>query len=328
MLNRHRFKVLSGIVLSSVVLISCSKNNNASLGNNNEAPHKLVIGFQKSNLNAITLKSEETLLKKHLPNVHIEWKEFPAGPQLLEALSTGSVDLGSVGNTPPLFAQAGNKDLRYVAYEQSHPKTQAMIIKSDNHQIKTLSDLKGKRIALQRGSSAHDLLDKILQKAQLQWSDIQPIWLPPADARAAFEKQTVDAWVTWEPFLSVALENNHAKVFTNLQPFGQSYSFIMGNPDFIDKHPKTAQKFIHATNDAAHWIIKNPEKTLTLYSTAIGLNKDITQKVINNRFQPSLLKPITPNVIEAQQKIADRFAQEKLIPQHIKVENMVSHVIS
>ncbi|WP_081403393.1 aliphatic sulfonate ABC transporter substrate-binding protein [Acinetobacter equi] len=293
----------------------------------NHPTEKIVIGFQKGNLNLITLKSEDNLLKEYFPNTKIEWKEFPAGPQMLEALSAGSVDIGSVGNTPPIFAQSGDKELRYVAYEQSHPKTQAIITANNNDQIQNLSDLKGKRIALQRGSSAHDLLDKILQNANLKWTDIIPIWLPPADARAAFDKKTIDAWVTWEPYLSVALDTGHAKVLTDSTPFGNSYSFIIANPTFVQKNPLAINQFIQAINDAAYWIVKNPEKALTNYANTIGLDKKITKQVINKRFQPSLIHPINEEVLKSQQKIADRFAQEKLIPKKIDINNVSFQVI-
>lgn len=314
-------KIFGSVLLSSAIMSGCSKSDGNAIHNEDNV-NKIVIGYQKSSLNSIALKSETTLLKKHFPNTKIEWKEFPAGPQMLEALSAGSVDLGSVGNTPPIFAQSGNKDLIYVAYEKSHPKTQALIISKNNNKIQTLSDLKGKRIALQRGSSAHDLLDKILQKANLKWSDIEPIWLPPADARAAFDKKTVDAWVSWEPYLTVALESGNAKLLTDSNPFGNAYSFVIGNPKFVHEHPDITQKFIYAYNDAAHWIVDNPQKALEKYSQAIGLNTTTTQKVINNRYQPSLMAPLTNEVIKTQQNIADRFAQEKLIPQKIEVSKI------
>lgn len=321
MSNKSYLNFFGSILFSSVLISGCSQSVENTIEKSDEV-NKIVIGYQKSSLNSIALRSEEALLKKHFPKTKIEWKEFPAGPQMLEALSAGSVDLGSVGNTPPIFAQSGNKDLIYIAYEKSHPKTQALIIANDNKEIKSLSDLKGKRIALQRGSSAHDLLDKILQKANLQWSDIQPIWLPPADARAAFDKKTVDAWVSWEPYLTVALDSGHAKLLTDSQPFGTAYSFVIGNPKFVQQHPKITEKFIQASNDAAHWIVDHPQKALERYSKAIGLDTTTTQKVINNRYQPSLLAPVTHEVIDAQQQIADRFTQEKLIPQKIDVSKI------
>ena len=317
--------IFSSILVSSVLLTACSPSRpdaDQKSEVKNPTLDKLVIGYQKSSLNAITLKSDPQLLQSHFPQTQIEWKEFPAGPQLLEALSVGSVDFGSVGNTPPLFAQSGNKNLVYVAYEKSHPQSLGLLVHKDSL-IQSLADLKGKRIALTRGSNAHDLLDKILQKAQLQWQDIQPIWLAPADARAAFDKQTVDAWLIWEPFQSVALQSGHARVLTDATPFEQSYSFIIANPDFLNQHPKAATQFIAASNDAAHWVVKHSDQAIKLYSNAIGIDNNIAAIVLQKRYQPALLEPINTEVIAAQQRIADRFSAEKLIPHQIDVGKFV-----
>ena len=312
-------------LISSLVLSACNKSTEQAdhSPNSSAAPLKqLVIGYQKSSLNSITLKSDPALLQQYFPNTQIEWKEFPAGPQLLEALSVSSVDFGSVGNTPPIFAQAGNKNLSYVAYEKSHPKALGLLVHQDSP-IQHLSDLKNKRIALQRGSNAHDLLDKILQKAHLSWTDIQPIWLAPADARAAFDQKTVDAWLIWEPFQSVALQGGHARVLTDASPFEQSYSFIIGNPDFLKQHPQAATQFIAASNDAAHWVVKHADQAVQLYSDAIGIDPKIAATVLQKRYQPALLEPLNTQVIAAQQQIANRFSAEKLIPQPIEVAKFV-----
>ncbi|WP_442769155.1 aliphatic sulfonate ABC transporter substrate-binding protein, partial [Acinetobacter bohemicus] len=155
----------------------------------------LSIGYQKSSLNLLVAR-QQALFEQQFPQAKIEWREFPAGPQMLEALAVNAVDFGYVGNTPPIFAQAANKDLRYIGYEVVPEQSQALVIPASSS-IKTIADLKGKRIAVQKGSSAHELLAKVLQKAGLSWTDIQPIWLPPADARAAFDKQSIDAWSIW-----------------------------------------------------------------------------------------------------------------------------------
>ena len=318
-------KSLGLSLLASLLLSACTKPAETTQTQTQAATDevkKLVIGYQKSSLNSITLKSDPQLLQQHFPNTHIEWKEFPAGPQLLEALSVGSVDFGSVGNTPPIFAQSGNKNLTYVAYEKSHPESLGLLVAKDSP-IQNLQDLKGKRIALQRGSNAHDLLDKILQKANLTWSEIEPIWLAPADARAAFDKKTVDAWLIWEPFQSVALQGGHARVLIDAKPFEQGYSFIIANPDFVEQHPQAVNQYIQASNAAAEWVVDHHDQAVKLYSQAIGVSPEIADIVLQKRYQPSLLATLTPNVVAAQQSIADRFSAEKLIPQKIDVSKFV-----
>ena len=304
--------------------LSACNSQDASTTQSKNAAHldHLAIGYQKSSLSAITLKSDPTLLKKHFPDTHIEWKEFPAGPQLLEALAVGSVDFGLVGNTPPLFAQAGNKKLVYVAYEHYYPKSLGLLVHQDSS-IQNLQQLKGQRIALQRGSSAHDLLDQVLRRANLTWQDIEPIWLTPADARAAFDQKSIDAWMIWEPFQSVALQDGTARVLTDAQTFAPSYSFVMAHPEFIQQHPQAAEQYIHAANDAAQWVVQHHDKAVQIYSQAIGIPKDIADIVVKKREQPTLLHPINYDVLLAQQQIADRFSSEKLIPQKIDVAEFV-----
>ena len=162
-----------------------------------------------------------------------------------------------------------------------------------------------------------------MQKAQLSWADIQPIWLAPADARAAFDKKTVDAWLIWEPFQAVALQGGHARVLTDAQPFEQGYSFVIANPEFVQQHPKAVTQYINASNAAADWVVKYPQDAIKLYSQAIGVSPEIAEIVLKKRYQPSLLATLTPNVVQAQQNIADRFSAEKLIPQKIDVSKFV-----
>jgi len=142
-------------------------------------------------------------LEKNLAaqGVHVKWVEFPAGPQLLEGLNVGSVVFGEAGEAPPIFAQAANPNLVYVANQPPAPTAEALIVQKDSP-IQSVQDLKGKRIALNKGSNVHYLLLKLLEANNLTLNDIQPVYLPPSDARAAFEKGAVDAWVIWDPFFA------------------------------------------------------------------------------------------------------------------------------
>ena len=281
----------------------------------------LSIGYQKSSLNLLVAR-QQALFEQQFPQAKIEWREFPAGPQMLEALAVNAVDFGYVGNTPPIFAQAANKDLRYIGYEVVPEQSQALVIPAGSS-IKTIADLKGKRIAVQKGSSAHELLAKVLQKAGLSWTDIQPIWLPPADARAAFDKQSIDAWSIWDPYLSAAELDSKAKVLTSAADFPKTYSFYIANPKFITEHPQAVTQFIGGLNSADQWILKNQTLALDIYAQSTGLNKTIAQRVFDRRLKPSPIQTLTPEVIQTQQNIADLFQQVQLIPQKINVQDAV-----
>ena len=281
----------------------------------------IAIGFQKSALNLLVARDEK-LLEKEFPNTNIEWKEFPAGPQMLEALAVGAVDYGFVGNTPPIFAQSAGKDLTYVGYEVYSDGSLALVVPQQSS-IQKIDDLKGKRIALQKGSSAHEFLSKILVKAGLSWSDIQPIWLPPADARAAFDKKSVDAWAIWDPFLSAAELQGHARIVTRTGDFDKTYTYYVANPKFVNAHPQATEGVLKALNQADQWIVKNQTLALQVYQKNTGLPVEVAKNAFDRRNKPSPVQPLSAEVIQSQQNIADQFHQLGLIPNKINVQPVI-----
>lgn len=316
------FKTLGviGVTALSVSLAACQKQE-ANTNTVNDEVKTLTLGFQKSAANFLVARQQK-ILEQEFPQTKIEWKDFPAGPQLLEALSVGAVDVGVVGNTPPIFAQAAGKELTYVGYEVQPTVNQAILIHKDSS-IKNIQDLKGKRIALQKGSNMHEFLANALNKAGLKWSDIEPIWLPPADAGAAFDKKSVDAWAIWEPNLTTAIETTQAKTLIDGQVFPKTYLYYVAHPTFAQAHPDAIKKVIKSLNQADEWIIKNPDEALKTYVASTGLDEKIAQIVLNKRLKPSLVYPINEEVIKSQQKIADLFYSEKLLPKQINIQDAV-----
>src|SRR5580692_5825372 len=158
------------------------------------ADHIVRIGYQKYG-NLILLKGTGALDKTlAAQGVSVEWVEFPSGPPLLEALNAGAIDIGQAGEAPPIFAQAANAGFVYVAHEPAAPQGEAILVPHDST-IKSVADLKGKKVALNKGSNVHYLLVKLLEQSGVKYSEIELVFLAPADARAAFETGAVDAWV-------------------------------------------------------------------------------------------------------------------------------------
>ena len=280
---------------------------------------QITIGYQKSAL-TLLITREQKLLEQQFAGAQIQWKEFPAGPQTLEALSVGAIDLGFVGNTPPIFAQSADKNIRYAAYE-AVPITSQALVTAESSPIKSIEDLRGKRIAVQKGSSSHELLGKILHKAGLTWADITPVWLPPADARAAFDQQAIDAWVIWDPFLSVAERDAKAKVLIDGSAFPATYQYYIANPKFALAHPEAISKFITATNLANQWMLQHPEPTVKSYAQAIGQDQQIAAQALAKRPKDITIRTLTADIADSQQKIADSFYQQHLIPNQITIKN-------
>lgn len=323
-----RFKTTFSIGLTSLFIfglsacqkpetpVSSSKKSNAS--QQVTTIKNITVGYQKSALTLLIVRQQK-LLEQQFPEAKIQWKEFPAGPQMLEALSVGAVDLGFVGNTPPIFAQAAGKNISYVAYEAVPIRSQALII-PNNSSITTLADLKGKRIAVQKGSSSHELLGKILAKANLTWSDIVPVWLAPADARAAFDQHALDGWVIWDPFLAVAERDTKAKVLIDGASFPATYQFYISNPHYLNAHPDVVSKFITVANNANTWMTQHPEQTITYYAQAIGQDPNIAKKSLDKRPKDITIRAVNSNILHSQQQIADSFYTVKLIPQKIDIQ--------
>lgn len=322
-----KFLSIVAVSAASMMLSACKKTEqppttkNTTTTESVSAVKTLSVGLQKSSLTLLVTR-EQKLLEQQFPNSKIEWREFPAGPQMLEALAVGAIDFGAVGNTPPIFAQAANKDINYAAYEV-YPANSLALVLSHNSKITDLSELKGKRIALQKGSSAHEFLAKVLQKAGLSWQDIQPIWLPPADARAAFDKGSVDAWAIWDPYLAAVELAAPVKTLIDGIAFPKTYAYYISNPKFTTAHPQAFNEVLVGLNQADQWILKNQDTAADLYAKSTGLNADVAQYSLQRRLKPSPIYAINDQVIKSQQSIADLFYSEKLIPKQVNVQDAV-----
>lgn len=280
---------------------------------------QLRIGFQKGSFNLVLLKSLG-LLDRHLKATPVSWVEFPAGPQLLEALAVGSVDIGAVGDSPPVFAQAAGKELYYVGAEPPKPDSSAILVKPDAA-VKTLADLRGRRVALQKGSSAHFLLVQAVRRGGLQWSEIQPVYLPPADARAAFERGAVDAWAIWDPYYAAAEIDGQVRVLVTSRGLSANHSFYLASRA-LTGHEAALRTVFAALTETDAWVQANRKEAAQRFADFAGLGLATVHRVLERR-QPSPVAPLTPAIVAEQQKVADAFAQLGLIPKPIRVADIV-----
>ncbi len=280
---------------------------------------ELRVGFQKGSFNLALLKSL-ALLDKTLPGTPVRWVEFPAGPQLLEALAVGSVDFGGVGDSPPVFAQAAGKDLFYVGAEPAKPDSSAVLVKPESA-LKTLADLKGRRVAVQKGSSAHYLLVQAVAKGGLAWADISPVYLAPADARAAFEKGAVDAWVIWDPYYAAAEIAGGTRVLATSRGLTNNNTFYLASRALAGNEPALRAIFAALTETDA-WVQAHRKEAAQRFADFAGLDLATVHRVLERR-QPSPVGTLTPALVAEQQKVADAFAQLGLIPKPIRVAEIV-----
>jgi sulfonate transport system substrate-binding protein len=284
------------------------------------APPQLRLGFQKSAVNLVILKQRGTL-EKRFPASKVQWIEFPAGPQLLEALAAGSLEFGLTGDTPPVFAQSAGRDLYYVGAEPPKPLSSAILAPA-NSSLRELADLRGKKVALQKGSSAHYLLVRALDRASLAWSDITPLYLTPSDARAAFERGSVDAWAIWDPYYAAAELDVKPRVLANGQGLSSNNSFYLASHPLVERYP-AAVLALHDELTRADQFVQSERKEAAQHISDFSGLSLATVHLFLSRRPSSPTRPLPPALVADQQRVADTFHRLGLIPKPIRVADIV-----
>ena len=276
------------------------------------------IGFQKYG-KLVLLKSKGTLEDKlKAAGYKVVWTEFPSGPPLLEALNVGAIDFGNTGEAPPIFAQAAGAPIQYVAYEPPAPKGEAILVPKDSKLI-SVADLRGKKVALNKGSNVHYLLVKALEKAGVKYSEVEPVFLAPADARAAFERGAVDAWVIWDPFQAAAEAATGARTLADGAGVVSNYQFYFSSKKFLESDSGIVDLVLAELREIDDWAKGDIHAVANQLAPAIGLPVDVVEVALKR--QSYGIKPITDSVIADQQQVADTFFALGLLPKQIKISD-------
>jgi sulfonate transport system substrate-binding protein len=278
------------------------------------------IGFQKYG-KLVLLKSKGTLEEKlRAAGYKVVWTEFPSGPPLLEALNVGAIDFGNTGEAPPIFAQAAGAPIRYVAYEPPAPRGEAILVPKDS-KLTSIADLKGKKVALNKGSNVHYLLVKALEQAGVKYSEIEPVFLAPADARAAFERGAVDAWAIWDPFLAAAEDATGARALADGTGIVSNYQFYLSSEKFLEADPGIVDLVLTQLGEVDDWAKSDIHAVAEQLAGAIGLAVPVVEVALKR--QAYGIRPITESVITDQQRVADSFFALGLVPKTIKISDVV-----
>jgi sulfonate transport system substrate-binding protein len=311
--RRASFAVCVALCLSSSALVLKAEGSNEEL-------RTVRVGYQKyGSFNVIKAQGafDRLLAAK---GIQVAWFLFPAGPQLLEALNAGSIDLGHTGEAPPIFAQAAGVPFIYIGNEPPYPAGEAILVPKDSN-IRSVAGLKGKKVALNKGSNVHYLLLKAVEQAGLKYQDIHPVYLPPADARAAFEGDSVDAWAIWDPYLTAAQTATGARVLVNGSNLVANREFFLGSRKFVEAHPDVVEVLRETIDKASQWSRERPQEVAEFLSPEVGIDAKILETIV--RRQPSGFEPIDASVVSDQQRIADAFFQLNLIPKAVVVREAV-----
>ncbi|RQU19725.1 sulfonate ABC transporter substrate-binding protein [Burkholderia cenocepacia] len=277
---------------------------------------RLRVGFQKYG-NFVVLKARGTLEKRLASQgVTVQWLEFPAGPQLVEGLNAGAIDVGTVGETPPIFAQAAGVDFVYIGNEPPAPQGEAIVVLPDSP-IRTVAQLRGKKVAFNKGSNVHYLLVKALEHAGLTYADIQPIYLTPADARAAFVQRSVDAWVIWDPYLAAAERQLGARVVANGDGLVRNTQYYLAARQYAAAHPQVLRALLDEVDAVDRWARDHVPEVAAQLSPLVGLDAPTLEVALKRAGYG--VQPISDATLAYQQGIADAFSALKLIPGKLSV---------
>jgi len=281
------------------------------------AADDIRIGYQKSSTLTAILKANGELEKALAPlGVKVSWHEFSSGLPLLEAVNIGSIDFGAdVADTVPIFAQAAGAKLAYVAEEAASPSAQAILV-AQASPIGGPADLKGKRIAVTKGAGSHYLLLAALAKSGLTFKDISPAYLPPADGRAAFVSNNVDAWVAWDPFLTSVIRQSGARIVTDGSDGLASYKrYYLASAAYADRHSDALNVIFAKLVETGTWVKAHPGDAAALLAGLWGIDAPTVEEA--NSHRSYRVGAVTASGLSEQQRIADAFFAEGLIPAKI-----------
>ncbi|WP_265556293.1 sigma-54-dependent Fis family transcriptional regulator [Serratia grimesii] len=340
-LVRNAFELSQGNQLQAATLLGISRNTlrthlghlglikarrSAKGGRPSPSPRagsnerELRIGYQKFG-NLGILKARQSLEAQFADSgVSVLWSEFPAGPQLLHALANRDIDFGTTGEVPPLFAQAGNNPLLYVAWEPAAPQSVALLVAHDSP-IQTLDDLRGKRIAVNKGSNVHYLLLQLLDEAGLTLEDVRVVYAPPKYPLTPSDHHAVDAWMMWDPLLSDAEQGGQLRVIANGVGRVSNHQFYLAHRDFVRHSADLLHGLMAALEHTGHYIDAHRDEAAALLSAELGLvTSSLTHALARRSHQT---RRMDLNIIRQQQAIADRFYALGLLPRAINVREAV-----
>ncbi|EMS96875.1 aliphatic sulfonate ABC transporter substrate-binding protein [Agrobacterium tumefaciens str. Cherry 2E-2-2] len=285
-----------------------------------QAAEELKIGYQKTGLPVIA--RQQGVIEKALEakGVKVSWVEFTAGPPLVEALNVGSISVGWTGDAPPIFGQAAGSAIVYVAALPSNGKGEAIFTKPESG-IKSVTDLKGRKVGVGKGTSAHNLLVAALEKNGLKFSDIEVVYLSPADASAAFASDKIDAWAVWDPFYAIAETRYKPVTLARTSDVLNVSTYFLANRDYAKSNADTINITLDALGEAAKWSAANRDKVAAALHEVTGVPLE-AQTLAANRSEFGITK-IDDKIVASQQETADRFYRLGLIPKQISIKDAV-----
>ncbi|MCX5383822.1 ABC transporter substrate-binding protein [Streptomyces sp. NBC_00083] len=320
-MRRHTLPVL--LLPLALLAAACGGNSAADSrtgSGSGSGSLTLNVGDQKGGSQSL-LKAAGEL--DHL-DYTIKWSTFTSGPPLLEAVNAKAVDIGAVGNTPPVFAAGANSKIKIVAASHGSSAGETVLVPEDSP-LKAPSDLKGKSIAVAQGSSAHYQLLATLKKAGLGIGDVTLSYLQPADALAAFNRGKVDAWAVWDPYTSQVLGAKKGRVLATGAGLTNGLGFQVASPASLDDPAKAKAigDYLTRLDRAQDWVFKHPEEWARVWSKETGLPYSVALDSVRRSNGTRVAVAVDDAAVSSEQRIADTFADLKLIPRRFSFKDYV-----
>jgi sulfonate transport system substrate-binding protein len=307
------------LMLASILLgIGCQRGREANETSASASSNRVLRVVRAKQLSALSVLEKQGTLDRALAPLgfRVQWLEFLAGPQQLEALNAGALDLAATAESPVVFSQAAGADLVYVATTPPSGRSVALLVPRGSN-ARRISDLKGKRIAFQKASVGHYLLVKALQREGLSLADVQPVHLTPPDANAAFSAAQIDGWLIWEPYVTRTVASTGGRVLFDGEALRDTGNFYTTSRSFAQAHPDVLKVFLAELSKAEQWSAKHPSEMSQLLSAWLMIDVPTLQQM-HAKYDFRLL-PITPQVITKQQEVADLWFGLGLLPAKVDV---------
>lgn len=324
---------IKSIILSAVAILlllaGCSAGKSSTTANAGQKKTgkqdiTVNIGIQQS-LGPLLIAKQKGWFEQEFAKVgvKVKWTVFQSGPPHFEAMAANRLDFGAVGNSPVIAAQSANIPFKEIAITGNGLKGNAILVPKGSP-LKSLKDLKGKKVAVAKGSSGFALLYQAIDKAGLKPSDVQIIQLQPDEALPAFESGAVDAWSIWEPFISLETLGKDARSLASGETLNAySPGFVIARSAFTEEHPDLTVLFLKVYEKARLYEKEHLDDAIDLYAKAKKIDKDVIRNVVTNN--QSLNLPITKEIIQSQQDTADFQFKLKAISAKIDTSKVVDN---
>ncbi|MCT9078881.1 ABC transporter substrate-binding protein [Streptomyces fulvoviolaceus] len=319
---RRRLVPAALLLPFALLLTACGGNSSASTGTDTDGKGSLTlnVGDQKGGSEAVLRAAGE------LDNLDykIKWSTFTSGPPLLEAVNAKAVDIGGVGNTPPVFAAGAGSKITVVAAFHGTSKGDAILVPNDS-KLTDPEQLKGKSVAVAQGSSANYQLVASLKAAGLSLSDVKVKYLQPADALAAFTSGKVDAWAVWDPYTSQILQGKQGRVLTTGDGVTNGLTFQVAAPSALQDKKKAAaiKDYLERLRRATAWVYKHQDEWAKVWAKDTGLPYEVALASVKRTNATRISVAVDKPLIASEQEIADTFTELKLIPEKVDFADFV-----